>query len=99
MVAELPGGGKDFGSEVRGQISEVWKVSNQTRKTKHQTSNAERRIASRYRLFVIGVQATRLPLQALSRVKGCASRGGESGVEHDHDYEHEHEHEHKEEIL
>src|SRR4029077_6346108 len=39
-----------------------------------------------------GVQATRLPLQALSRVKGCASRGGESGVEHDHDYEHEHEH-------
>jgi hypothetical protein len=50
-----------------------------------------------FALSLSGVQATRLPLQALSRVKGCASRGGESGVEHDHDYEHEHEH--KEEIL
>jgi hypothetical protein len=41
------------------------------------------------------VQATRLPLQALSRVKGCASRGGESGVEHEHEREHEHEHEYE----
>ena len=54
-----------------------------------------------FALSLSGVQATRLPLQALSRVKGCASRGGESGVEHDHehDHEHEHEHEHKEENL
>jgi ABC-type Zn2+ transport system substrate-binding protein/surface adhesin len=65
--------------------------------------------ASRYRYQVCRraafAEATacqaRLPLQALSRVKGCASRGGESGVdhEHDHEHEHEHEHEHKEENL
>ena len=31
------------------------------------------------------------------RVKGSASRGGESGVEHDHEHEQEHEQEHEEE--
>ena len=31
------------------------------------------------------------------RVKGSASRGGESGVEHEHDHDHEHEHEQEDE--
>ena len=31
------------------------------------------------------------------RVKGCASRGGGSGVEHDHDHEHEQEDEDEDE--
>jgi hypothetical protein len=43
------------------------------------------------------VQATRLALQAIGRVKGCASRGGESGVGHEQEHEHEHEEEDEDE--
>jgi len=70
-------------------------VNAQSRKTQQRAKSEELSVRSRAEGAAGGAPA----LQALSRVKGCASRGGESGVEHDHEHEHKEENLNSERVL